>query len=58
MKRVLKIMTAVLVVLFMGLVWYGAVGYWGAVRPSDHYAARADAMMAGWQDFPYNRQSL
>lgn len=46
MKRALKIATSVLVVLVVGIVGYGALGYWDAVRQSDEYAMRANALIA------------
>lgn len=46
MKRALKITATVLVALVVILVGYGALGYWGAVRQSDNYATRADALIA------------
>lgn len=46
MKRALKIMATALVVLVVGVVGYGALGYWDAVRQSGEYATRADALIA------------
>ena len=46
MKRVFKIATLALGLLFAGVLGYGAFGFWDAVRQSDEYATRANALIA------------
>ncbi|WFE76032.1 transglycosylase domain-containing protein [Roseinatronobacter sp. S2] len=46
MKRALKFTATALVVLGVGFTGYGALGYWDAIRQSDKYETRADALIA------------
>ncbi|APX13215.1 transglycosylase domain-containing protein [Tateyamaria omphalii] len=46
MRRAFKIAVSLLLLLGAGVFGYGAFGYWDAVRKSDEFAARADALIA------------
>ncbi|WP_153769584.1 transglycosylase domain-containing protein [Labrenzia sp. CE80] len=46
MKRALRVATVLLLVAAVGLSVYGALGYWDAVRRSDEFVTRANALIA------------
>jgi membrane carboxypeptidase/penicillin-binding protein PbpC len=46
MRQTLKIIVALSLLIVFGVFNYGAFGYWSAVRQSDAFIARADALIA------------